>query len=183
MTFHCQVVLEKPTHPIALCHHKCVSQSSSSGLGSEHSEQHSLRCHCSIAQSSNRLRRCRMRPHRMRNLTTDSPEVGCEVPPLVTVKYPSACGHASSGYESVLRDDSELSSQSSSGGSYPWPSSIAKEAACQTMPCDFAANATAEVAHASQVIPDALTGSFTDTVTASATGDTMLASVTSRSEY
>lgn len=195
MAFHCHVVLEKSVAPATTtasaattANTKCVSQSSSSGLGSEHSGQQSLRCYCS---PSGRTRRCRLRSHRMR--------VGEGGTPLVTdidvgegphhqggVKYASG-GHASSGYESVLRDDSEFSSQSSSGGSFP--PAQAKEAACQTMPCDvgpnsgarFARQPPAENANAPSLSgADLLATSFTDTVTAN--GDTMLASITSRSK-
>ncbi|VDO04387.1 unnamed protein product [Rodentolepis nana] len=176
IAFHCQVVLEKPPHT-PHCHHKCVSQSSSSGLGSEHSEQHSLRCHCSGVQTGSRMRRCRMRTHRNRTGVIGNPEV--EQEGIVSTKYTNG-EHASSGYESVLRDDSELSSQSSSGGSYPWPPVGAKEAGCQTTPGDFAASALV-MSQTSATIPEVLTGSFTDTVTVSQTGDTMQASTTSRS--
>ncbi|EUB60953.1 kinesin family member 26 [Echinococcus granulosus] len=179
MAFHCQVVLENSPH--THCHHKCVSQSSSSGLGSEHSEQQSLRCHCLAAQSAGRIRRCRVRTHRTRTGVPASPEGGNEGGALTALKYTCASGggHASSGYESVLRDDSELSSQSSSGGSYPWPSVGAKEAACQTMPCDLVASLVA-VSQTTPMTPEVLTTSFTDTATVSANGDTMLASITSR---
>lgn len=113
-----------------------------------------------------------------------SPEGGNEAGALTATKYTCASGggHASSGYESVLRDDSELSSQSSSGGSYPWPSVGAKEAACQTMPCDLAESLIA-VPQTSLMTPEALATSFTDTVSVSANGDTMLASVTSKSKF
>ncbi|VDM35349.1 unnamed protein product [Hydatigera taeniaeformis] len=180
MAFHCQVVFEKSPH--THCHHKCVSQSSSSGLGSEHSEQQSLRCHCLVAQSGARIRRCRMRTHRTRIGMTASPEGENEGGALATTKFTCASGggHASSGYESVLRDDSELSSQSSSGGSYPWPPVGAKEAACQTMPCDLTESSIA-VPQTSSIAPEVLTTSLTDTVSVSATGDTMLASTTSKS--
>eukprot|EP00108_Taenia_solium_P011978 TsM_000910800 transcript=TsM_000910800 gene=TsM_000910800 len=182
MAFHCQVVFEKSPH--THCHHKCVSQSSSSGLGSEHSEQQSLRCHCLVAQSGGRIRRCRMRTHRTRTGVPASPEGVNEGGALTTTKYTCASGggHASSGYESVLRDDSELSSQSSSGGSYPWPSVGAKEAACQTMPCDLAESSIA-APQTSSMTPEMLTTSFTDTVSVSANGDTMLASITSKSKF
>ena len=177
MAFHCQVVLEKSSHA-----HKCVSQSSSSGLGSEHSEQQSLRCHCSTAQGGGRLRRCRIRTHRTRTGVPISPGTISEGANVIPTKCMSAGGgeHASSGYESVLRDDSELSSQSSSGGSYPWPPAGAKEVACQTMPCDMMESSNA-VSQTTQLIPEVLTSSFTDTVTVSVTGDTMMASITSRS--
>lgn len=177
IAFHCQVVLEKPPHT-SHCHHKCVSQSSSSGLGSEHSEQHSLRCHCSVGQTGSRMRRCRTRTHRNRTGVLGTPEV--EQEGIVTAKYTNG-GHASSGYESVLRDDSELSSQSSSGVSYPWPPAGAKEAGCQTTPSDFAVSALV-MSQVSATIPEVLTASLTDTVTVSQTGDTMQASTTSRSK-
>ncbi|KAM7534954.1 hypothetical protein Aperf_G00000101359 [Anoplocephala perfoliata] len=176
MAFHCQVVLD--TSPITHCHHKCVSQSSSSGLGSEHSEQHSLRCHCSVGQNGSRMRRCRMRTYRNRTGTLGASAI--EQEGGGTTGHANG-GHASSGYESVLRDDSELSSQSSSGGSYPWPSSGVKEAASQTTPSDFVASAIA-TSQASAMIPEVLTISFTDIATVSMTGDTMLASTTSRSK-
>lgn len=178
IAFHCQVVLEKPPQT-PHCQLKCVSQSSSSGLGSEHSEQHSLRCHCSTGQSGNRIRRCRMRTHRNRTEVLGAPET--EQEGAITPKYTTSGGHASSGYESVLRDDSELSSQSSGGGSYPWPPIGAKEAGCQTTPSDFAASALV-MTQTSTAIPELLTASFTDTVTVSQTGDTMQASTTSRSK-
>lgn len=172
MAFHCQVLLQKS--PTTHCHHKCVSQSSSSGLGSEHSEQHSLRCHCSVGQNGSRMRRCRMRAHRNRTGATRTP--GIEQGGAATNG-----GHASSGYESVLRDDSELSSQSSSGSSYPWPPSGAKEAASQTTPSDFVTSAIV-MSHTSATIPEVLATSLTDTGTVSVTADTMLASTTSRSK-
>ncbi len=107
-------------------------------------------------------------------------DINVEEAPEVNVKYASGSGgHASSGYESVLRDDSEFSSQSSSGGgSFPPP--VAKEAACQTVPCEVGADP--QNPRQPPQTSDALTTSFTDTVTVSATGDTMLASITSRSK-
>uniref|UniRef100_A0A5K3EGU6 Kinesin motor domain-containing protein n=1 Tax=Mesocestoides corti TaxID=53468 RepID=A0A5K3EGU6_MESCO len=180
MAFHCQIIIEKS--PQVAGHHKCVSQSSSSGLGSEHSEQHSLRCHCCSAQGEIRARRCRMRAHRNRGSVAMLTDVEIDESPLTNVKCSiggSGGGHASSGYESVLRDDSEISSRSSSGGSYPSPAVGAKEAACQTMPSELDAGSPA-APQGTPMISDVLTASFTETVTVSATGDTMLASVTSK---
>lgn len=74
MAMFCQMQMQKPADSVISPRSlpKCVSQSSSSGLGSEHSgggntdHLSSIRCHCSTVtsnQNSGRIRRCRLRAH------------------------------------------------------------------------------------------------------------------------